>query len=189
MERRTLTMAANFEHRSEGDKKFISGYFAVFNSTYQMCPGISESIAPGAFDETINDDIRCLIDHESRLVLGRTKAGTYKLRIDAKGLWGEVEINQKDSDAMNLYHRVQRKDVDQCSIGFEILQDSVEHREDGSCHWTIEKLKLYEGTVCTFPAYEETSVEARSRQKEHLEKRQFEQRKAELSKRLEELKC
>lgn len=189
MNRRTLTMRADLEHRSEGEKKYISGYFAVFNSIYQICPGISESIAPGAFDETINDDIRCLIDHESRLVLGRTKVGTFKLRIDEKGLFGEAEINEKDSDATNLYSRVQRRDVDQCSIGFEILQDSCEHREDGSCHWTIEKVKLYECTVCTFPAYEETSVEARTKQKEHFEKRQLEQRKAELSKRLEELKC
>lgn len=187
MERRTLTMLTDIEHRSDGEKKYISGYFAVFNSIYQIGPGISESIAPGAFDDI--DDIRCLTDHETRLVLGRTKAGTFTLRVDKKGLWGEVEINQKDSDAMNTYHRVKRRDVDQCSIGFEILQDSVEHREDGSCHWTIEKLKLYECTVCTFPAYEDTSVEARTKQKEHLEKRQLELRKAELSKRLEELKC
>ncbi len=187
MERRTLTMMTDLEHRSEGEKKFVSGYFAVFNSIYQICPGITESIAPGAFEEL--DDIRCLTNHETTLVLGRTKAGTFKLRVDAKGLWGEVEINQKDSDATNLYYRVKRRDVDQCSIGFEILKDSCEHREDGSCHWTIEKIKLYECTVCTFPAYEETSVEARTRQKEHLEKRQLEQRKADLSKRLEELKC
>ncbi|MFR3430819.1 MAG: HK97 family phage prohead protease [Holdemanella porci] len=49
--------------------------------------------------------------------------------VDDKGLWGEVEINESDQDAMNLYARVQRGDVDQCSFGFEIT--SEEYSENG----------------------------------------------------------
>ena len=115
-----------------------------------------------------------MIDHESRLVLGRNKAGTLELKEDSHGLWGRVEINQSDRDAMNLYERVKRRDVDQCSFGFDILSEDTDYREDGSVHWTIRKVKLYEVSVVTFPAYEETSVSARKRDLEAIEKRKAE---------------
>ena len=52
---------------------------------------------------------------------------------------------------MNLYERVKRRDVDQCSFGFDILSEDTDYREDGSVHWTIRKVKkLYEVSVVTF---------------------------------------
>lgn len=72
---------------------------------------------------------------------------------------------------MNLYHRVQRGDVNQCSFGFKILAEDTEYREDGSVHFTIRVVELYEVTVATFPAYEETAVAARSAQAEEIKRR------------------
>ena len=46
--------------------------------------------------------------HDTTLVLGRTKAGTLTLKEDSRGLWGSIQINRDDVDAMNLYARVQR---------------------------------------------------------------------------------
>jgi HK97 family phage prohead protease len=143
--------------------KTIEAYFAVFNDTYEMWPGCTESIDPHAFDETINDDIRCLINHDTSLVLGRTKAGTLKLVIDNYGLKGIVTINNDDQDALNLYARVQRGDVSQCSIGFEILSEETDVKPNGNVHWTLKSLKLYEGSIVTFPAYEKTEAVARSK--------------------------
>ena len=156
--------ASRFETRETNEKLFIEGYFAVFNSTYDIVPGVmSESIAPGAFAGSLGGDQRALIDHETRLVLGRVKAGTLELREDAHGLWGRIEINPNDQDALNLYERVKRGDVDQCSIGFIIIREDTEIRTDGSVHWTLREVDLYEVSVVTFPAYEETSVSARQR--------------------------
>lgn len=70
--------------------------------------------------------VRALIDHETRLVLGRSKAGTLELREDSHGLWGKIRINPNDTDAMNLYNRVKRGDVDQCSFGFNIVKEDTE---------------------------------------------------------------
>lgn len=154
---------SKFETREAYGEMYISGYFAVFNSEYEMWPGAVESIADSAFEGALADDIRCLIDHETRLVLGRNKAGTLTLKTDSRGLWGEVRINPNDQDAVNLYERVKRGDVDQCSFGFDILDEEFVDRGD-SVKWIIKKVKLYEVSVVTFPAYEETSVSARKRQ-------------------------
>jgi len=162
--------AQKFETREAEGKLYISGYFAVFNSEYEIFPGASERVAPGAFDETLPGDIRCLIDHETRLVLGRTKSRTLTLKADSRGLWGEVEINPSDQDALNLYERVKRGDVDQCSFGFEILDEEFEELEN-KVLWTIRKVKLYEVSVVTFPAYEETGVTARKRQLNEMRKK------------------
>jgi phage prohead protease, HK97 family len=159
-----------FETREADGKLYISGYFAVFGSEYEIFQGASERVDPGAFEETLSGDIRCLIDHETRLVLGRTKSGTLTLKVDSRGLWGEVEINPNDQDAMNLYERVKRGDVDQCSFGFEILDEEFEDLGD-RVRWTIKKVKLYEVSVVTFPAYEETGVTARKKQLTEMRKK------------------
>ncbi len=170
-QRMMRTASTQFNTRDDDGNLAIEGYFAVFNSNYDIGNKMSESIAPGAFDNTIADDIRALINHDTTLVLGRTKAGTLQLRTDSHGLWGHIDINPNDSDAMNLYNRVQRGDVDQCSFGFDILNEETDFREDGSVHWTIKEVKLYEVSPCTFPAYEETSIAARTKERNDLLKR------------------
>lgn len=172
--RQLRTIQSKFETREDGGKLSIEGYFAVFNSDYEMFPGLSESIAPGAFDKTLSGDIRALINHDTTLVLGRTKANTLQLRTDAHGLWGSIDINPKDVDAMNLYERVKRGDVDQCSIGFDILKEETEFRDDGSIHWTIKEVELFEVSACTFPAYEETNISARQKERDEILRRKNE---------------
>lgn len=152
----------------------IEGYFAVFNSIYEIAPGMTESVAPGAFQRTISGDIRALTNHDTTLVLGRTKAHTLELREDEHGLWGKISINPKDADAMNLYERVKRGDVDQCSFGFEIVSEDTDIRADGSMHWTITDVNLFEVSACTFPAYQETNIAARAQQRETLQQRELE---------------
>lgn len=183
--RQTRSIESKFNTRDDGEgKKYIEGYFAVFNSDYQLWEGASESVAPGAFDNTLGDDIRALIDHDSRLVLGRNTAHTLELRQDEHGLWGSVEINPNDQDALNLYARVQRGDVDQCSFGFDIVREDYEVLANGDVHWTIREVKLWEVSVVTFPAYESTSVKARAKDLEEIRSRQTEAWRSEILKKL-----
>lgn len=182
--RQMRTSASQFETREDGEGLYIEGYFSVFNSNYEIWPGATESVAPGAFSNTLSDDVRALINHDTTLVLGRNKAGTLELKEDARGLWGKITINPNDSDAMNLYERVKRGDVDQCSFGFDIVKEDTEFREDGTIHWTIREVKLYEVSCCTFPAYEDTSISARERDFEEIKKRQTEVWKTNLRNRL-----
>ena len=172
--RQLRTVTTQFETREDGESPHISGYFAVFDTNYEIAPGMSESIAPGAFSRTLpGGDIRALINHDTTLVLGRTKAGTLELREDARGLWGDIAINPNDGDAMNLYERVKRGDVDQCSFGFEIVSEETDFRADGSVHWTITEVNLFEVSACTFPAYEATSISARTAQRDAIKAREL----------------
>lgn len=174
--RQLRDVEAEFETREDGEGLTIEGYFAVFNSNYDLGMGMSESIAPGAFTDTLAGDIRALVNHDTTLVLGRTSAHTLELKQDERGLWGKVSINPNDTDAMNLYARVKRGDVTQCSIGFDILDEETEFLGE-DVHWTIKAVKLWEVSACTFPAYEDTAVVARSQDKAELEKRKLEARK------------
>lgn len=179
-ERQLRGIPGQFTTRAEDDgRMIIEGYFAVFDSVYQIWSDMSESINRGAFTNTIaKDDIRALINHDTTLVLGRNTAGTLELREDERGLWGRIEINPNDSDAVNAYARVSRGDVSQCSIGFDIIRETSEVRTDGSVHWTIEEARLWEVSICTFPAYEETNVTARAKERDDLITRQREAWKA-----------
>lgn len=160
MQTRSFPMK-DFQTRDEDGNLYIEGYFAVFGSRYQVFDGGFETVAPTAFDETLGGDIRALVNHDSTLVLGRTTAGTLELRTDDIGLWGRITINPNDRDAVNLYERVRRGDVNQCSFGFDILSQLTEELPDGTIHWTLERVKLYEVSVVTFPAYQDTAVIAR----------------------------
>lgn len=173
-ERQMRSMPSRFETRDENGEMYIEGYFAVFNSTYELWRGATESIAEGAFSDTLGGDIRALIDHETRLVLGRNTNGTLELHEDSHGLWGRIKINPNDQDAVNLYERVKRGDVDQCSFGFRIDNQDFTENPDGSTHWTIKKVTLYEVSVVTFPAYTETSVMARKQEFAEICKRKTE---------------
>lgn len=175
IQKRTMNLeASRFQTREEEDAFLIEGYFAVFNSIYELWDGATEEIVQGAFANTLEEDIRALVNHDTTLVLGRNKSGTLELAEDERGLFGSIKINPKDSDAVNLYERVKRGDVSQCSFGFEILREETEFPEDGKIHWKILEVRLHEVSVCTFPAYKETEVEARKEQAEQIEKRKIE---------------
>ena len=190
MERRQIAIQTEFKTREDGDNRMIAGYFAVYNQNYEIGNGISESIKSGALDKVLadNPDVRALINHDSTLVLGRTTAGTLRLKSDNIGLYGEIDINPNDTDAMNLYNRVKRGDVNQCSFGFDIAKESTEYREDGSVHFTIEEIApLYEVSPCTFPAYEATAIEARQKDAENAKSRSVNVYKEKTKERLEKL--
>lgn len=174
-----------FRTRDDGGDFIIEGYFAVFDSPYVLWDGATEIVKPGAFAGCLSGDIRALIDHDTRLVLGRTKAGTLTLREDARGLYGTIKINRDDADAMSLYARVQRGDVDQCSFGFDIEEETFVDLGGGQCRWEINKVNpLYEVSVVTYPAYEETAVKARHADLAEIQRRQAEAWKTKMINRL-----
>ena len=185
-QRQVRSLPQNFKTRDADGKLYIEGYFAVFDSPYPLWDGAEEVVKPGAFEGVLTQDVRALVNHDTTLVMGRTTAGTLLLKQDDSGLWGQIEVNRDDTDAMNLYARVQRGDVSQCSFGFDIERETFVDLGDGRCRWEIEKVNpLYEVSVCTFPAYEATSVSARKQQLETIRQRETQVWRENMKKRLE----
>ena len=185
MEQRMLKMHDMQTRSDDNDDLVLEGYFAVYGDIYNVWEGATESIAPGAFSESISGDVRALYNHDDSLILGRTSAGTLTLRDDSHGLWGSIKINRNDTDAMNAYERIKRGDVTGCSFGFNIESEETEYRDDGTVHWTITKVNpLYEVSPCVFPAYGATTVSARGAELDAMRKRKLELRKQEILKRI-----
>lgn len=196
MNNRSLCFNSKFKVRadpgmdSDTDKKYIEGYFVVYNSEVELWPGYYEKIAPEALGKSIeNNDIRCLFNHDTGFVLGRTGNGTVTLKSDSTGLYATVEINQNDRQAMDVYERVKRGDIATCSFGFFEKVHEMETDESGLVvHNTVTEADVFEISICPFPAYEETEISARSSIAKKNIKNQIAVRKAAIKKRLEVLK-
>lgn len=184
-ERFVRTRPEDFKTRDDDGNPIIEGYFAVFNSNYELWEGAVETIAPSAFDNSMSNDVRALINHDTTLVIGRTTNKTLELKVDSRGLWGRIRINPKDTDAMNIHARVERGDVTQCSFGFFIRSEETECLEDGTIKWTLTDVDLFEVSCCTFPAYEETSISARQRDAAEIASKKAEAWKLRMKKRFE----
>lgn len=172
---------------TDGQPLVLEGYFVVFDQPYYIDDYCEEIIDRHAFDNADMSDVRALIDHDSRLCLGRRNENvqTLEFDIDDTGLYGKIQINPDDIDALSLRARVLRGDVDQASFGFE--ESSVEYTDlpDGRLRRTVRGIsKLWELSVCTFPAYEQTFVSARSRAGDALRKEVLEHRKNNLRRKL-----
>lgn len=150
---------------AEDGNPIIAGYFVVFDSIYRISAHVTESVAKGAFDESIKSDVRALYNHNSDIILGRTSSDTLRLRQDDIGLYGEVIINKNDTEAMNAYERIKRGDITGCSFGFDIAAEEREYNEaSDTVHYTITKVNpLYEVSPCVFPAYQSTSIGVRDK--------------------------
>lgn len=161
IEQRTITA----EMRATGDGKKLIGHAAVFNSLSENLGGFREKIAPGAFARSIREgaDVRALLNHNADFVLGRTKSGTLKLREDSTGL--HVEINLPSTEwAAHVRESVRRGDLDQMSFGFRVRPNGDRWEKQGDENIrTLLDVDLLDVSVVAFPAYPQTTIQARSR--------------------------
>lgn len=151
------------EQRAEAKGKTIVGYAALY-STMLRTSMMREMIAPGAFDSVLEDDVRCLFNHDDNQVLGRTKSGTVRLSLDEKGLRYECDLPDT-STANDLVKLMERGDIGESSFAFNIAADgsSWSYPEDDVPLRTITKIsRLYDVSPVTYPAYDTTSVALRS---------------------------
>jgi HK97 family phage prohead protease len=152
------------EMRADGEKRTIAGYAAVFNSEADIGGYFREVIKPGAFGESLKSaDVRALVDHDSGRVIGRSKAGTLRLKEDDRGL--SVEIDLPDtSDGRDIGELVNRGDIDGMSFGFRVTHDEWDETVEPNVR-TIHTIELHEVSAVTWPAYADTSLAMRSRDK------------------------
>lgn len=164
-EQRTWEASVSLRADGDGDGRTIDGHAAVFDKWAQIGSvrwGWKERVKPGAFTKTIAEaDVRMLHNHDSTLLLARTKNGTLTLEEDKIGL-RSVADPAKVSYADDVVELIRRGDIDGMSFGFRVVKDEWRILADGSEERDILEVALIEVSPVTFPAYPQTSVGVRA---------------------------
>lgn len=151
----------------------IEGYAAVFNKP-SLDMGFTEFMDPKAFDGVNMNETVALYNHNYDNVLGRVSAGTLTLKTDDKGLAFTLTVPDT-SVGRDVYENAKNGNLKGCSFGFTIADngDTWERTEDGNLVHTILQIKdLYEISIVTMPAYNETSIKVtRGRENKDAEAR------------------
>jgi uncharacterized protein len=162
IERRRMPMEAAELHASDGDQPKLAGYAAKYGILTDL-GWFREKIKAGAFDEALKtSDARCLKNHDVNLLLGRESSGTLRLASNTVGLHFEVDLPDTTT-GRDTREEVLRRDLQGCSFSFTVAEDVWVNKEDGTQERTITKIgQLFDVGPVTFPAYEDTTVAARS---------------------------
>ena len=122
-----------------------------------------EKVRSGAFVDSIaKDDIRALFNHDPNYVLGRNRANTLELMEDSVGL--KVRIYPPNTSwAKDLATSIRRGDINQMSIGFVVEEDEWSS-VDGIDTRELKKVRLFDVSPVTYPAYTSTDVGIRAMQ-------------------------
>jgi HK97 family phage prohead protease len=168
---RRFTKGAKVRAKGDYAKPGLTGYAAVFNQDYVIYESKSfrmvERIKAGAFTRAIDEeqDVRALFNHNPDNLLGRTANHTLQLNQDNKGLSFDTDLDARTHIAQDVRCFVDRGDVTGCSFAFLVRKQTwTETEEDGFCTYQreIEDLDLFDIGPVTYPAYEGTSVGART---------------------------
>lgn len=154
------------EYREEGN--LLIGYGAVFfrdgepGTEFNPFREWRERIVPGAFGASIerNDNVRALFNHDANQVLGNSRSGTMRLSQDRVGLRYEIDLPDT-SLGKDVRELVRRGDVTGSSFAFTVDDEEL-IRDDVGTIREIRSVTLYDTGPVTYPAYEATSVSARS---------------------------
>lgn len=166
-ERRFVEHIVTHETREENGVELheISGYAAMFNKETKIGSYMREVVLPGAFDEVMADDVRCLFNHDPNLILARSKngEGTLKLELDSVGLKYTYTTPNRGY-ALDLQDAIIAGDVSQSSFAFMVKEQAWEYTEDDGpdLRKIIKFSRLFDVSPVTYPAYNDTTVAKRS---------------------------
>jgi HK97 family phage prohead protease len=154
----------------EGKQPKIGGYAAKFDKRSEnMGWGdieYYEVIERGFFDNVLEDDVRCLFNHDANFILGRTRSKTCRIAQDQTGLAYDCDADQEQSYTKDLVRSLQRKDVTQSSFAFRVGREGQRWVEEGNVITRYLKkggcLRLFDVSPVTYPAYPDATSEARS---------------------------
>lgn len=169
----------------QGDNREVEGYAVVFNASTDL-GYFTEEIDKHAFDNCDMSDVYLLFNHDENQILAGTANNSLQLKIDERGLFQTSQIIDT-SIGEDIFKLVKNGLIKKMSFGFSIDKDGgeewISHEEKD--HRIIKKInKLYDVSLVTYPAYEQTSAYARGQSDEMANEYL---RRKEQSKKMEEL--
>jgi HK97 family phage prohead protease len=163
-ERRFFSTKVSMEKREEGKTPKIEGMAALFNVVTRIGDWFEEEVMPGAFDDVINDDVRCLFNHNPNYVLARSVEGkgTLALSLTAEGLKYSYETPNR-SYAKDLEDAIESGDISGSSFAFRIKEQKwISRKDDIDLRQIVKFERLLDVSPVTYPAYPDATVGKRS---------------------------
>jgi len=166
------TRLADVTLHEEEDKMILEGYALVFNNETLIGDeeyGFIEEIDSRALSETKMKDVPMKYNHmDSFLIIARTKNQSLSLSVDSIGLKVRAELLDTNTN-QDIYKMVRSGLLDKMSFAFTV-DEQVWNREGRVPKRTITKIeRLYDVSVVDTPAYDATSIYARSLESMELE--------------------
>ena len=167
LERRAYLFEIRAEQNDNGS--IITGRPIVYNSRTDLgC--FDEIIDSGALDNTDLTDVRFLVNHDiSKIPLARSRRNngnsTMQLTVDTFGMGIRVTLDtENNSEARALYSAVQRGDITGMSFMFGVRGEKWDDLEsDHPTRHITDISTVVEVSAVTFPAYDATEIDARSK--------------------------
>jgi HK97 family phage prohead protease len=166
------TRLADVTLHEEDDKMILEGYALVFNNETLIGDeeyGFLEEIDSRALSETKMKDVPMKYNHmDSFLIIARTKNQSLSLTVDSIGLKVRAELLDTNTN-QDIYKMVRSGLLDKMSFAFTV-DEQVWNREGRIPKRIITKIeRLYDVSVVDTPAYDATSIYARSLESMELE--------------------
>lgn len=164
----TRCYSVALETRAEEDEGIITGRPIVYNSVANL-GYFDEEIMGGALDGADLTDVRLCLNHDTSYVYARSRRNnpnsTMQLLPNELGLDITARLNTKNSPkAQDYFSAVTRGDIDKMSFMFTVDEDEWRDLETEHPHRVIKKIgKVVEVSAVTFPAYDSTEINARSK--------------------------
>ena len=159
----------SLETREEEGKGVITGKPIVFNSRTDL-GFFDEIIDPGALDDADLSDVRLCLNHDTSYVYARSRRNnpnsTMRIEITQTGLQIEGDLAIAESPkARDFYSAVKRGDIDKMSFMFSVSDEEWENLESDHPTRHIRSIaSVVEVSAVTFPAYDATDIQARSKE-------------------------
>ena len=166
------TRLADVTLHEEEDKMILEGYALVFNNETLIGDeeyGFIEEIDSRALSETKMKDVPMKYNHmDSFLIIARTKNQSLSLLVHSIGLKIRAELLDTNTN-QDIYKMVRSGLLDKMSFAFTV-DEQVWNREGKIPKRTITKIeRLYDVSVVDTPAYDASSIYARSLESMELE--------------------
>lgn len=167
-----MRMALLESANNDENKQLVEGYAAVFNQRALIWKSewsgwkYMEVIDRNAFNGADMSDTVFKYNHgDVAMILARASNNTLTMNTDDKGLRISADIIDTNNGT-DVYKLIKRGDLNKMSFAFTVKSERTEVDKENKIYTrTITAFdKIYDVAVVDFPAYDGTSIQARSKE-------------------------
>lgn len=171
MDKKDLIMRGydwSYETREEDGQGIIEGHPVVYDQLTDL-GFFDEIIERGALDKTDLRDVRLCLNHDTSVVYARSRSNTpestMRIWVEEDGLHFRASLDMENPLSRAYYSMIERRDIDKMSFMFSVDGDTWEDLDSEHPTRRINSIgSIVEISAVTFPAYDSTEIQARSKE-------------------------